>query len=507
MSSWIVIPATSYASHYEMGDGVTTDGASIEAPTEPAEVSILPDYVNMNISFGAYRNLIIILFIILFIVMVIFIAYYYNYTKQAIFTKFDPSKIKPIYKQNILPNIHSNSGDAPPGSDGEQPHVLNASKSGDKLTCLAAPQQRWSGMSCICAPPFWGSYCDRESYSTDFKAIGSYDPAEMNVIETLKVNRKAFPYDPELQPIQTTCEQACRDNADCVGYYYVNDGDNMGIGSLEPTNTCKLLGSPPIYRGETYDPSVDANTYLLKSKTKGRPLLPNSVIIYNGNLPNRFWLEKRIETAKLKMVNIMVNTLNSINFYPGGVIDDDEHIIVYSSTHFTRSQAEEFVREYVKTGQMPGGVHIYIYGKTSLYPPFEWSARGNPYWVMALDVEGVNPKPPKPKTCKVNVIESVISDRTPTPEPSSRGAYSGRDRWQQIPIKSIGSSQFINPVSSSRSFGLYRSPSMENFSVSPLLSGLDETPPRHPYTPNIPTISHISHTPDIFTISGESHSR
>lgn len=436
----------------------------------PSNVSILPDYVNLEMSYNGYRTLIIIMTVVLFIIMVIFIGIYYNRTQRAIFTKANLSKIKPIYKQNILPSIHSNNGEAAPGTDGAQPHVLNASSSTDKLTCLSAPQQRWSGVSCSCADPFWGASCDRESYSTDYKAIGNYTPGELNILESLKVNRKAFPYEPDTQPNQTTCEAACNANEKCLGYYYVNDGDNMGIGTATPTNTCLLLGKVPDYKGEPFDPNVDSTTYLSKARTKGRPLLPGSVIIYNGHLPNRFWLEKRVETTKLKMVNILTETLNSINFYPGGVIDDDKHIVVFSSTHFTREDARRYIKYYLDTGKMPGGVHVYIYGRSSLFPPFEWSAKRNPYWVMAVNygqpLPPIPPTPPGPNTCtlsNIDRIERSVSDRTPTPEHSG---YSGR---MISPIKSIGTNVSIS------SHGIFRSPSMENFSISPLISGLDDS--------------------------------
>lgn len=361
--------------------------------TNPKYVSLMPDYTSARVSYGTFNGLAVVMGIVIFLVLIIIIGLGSVKVKNAPFTRLDLSNIIPNVTGNSDQTLHSDHGQSTDKIGGFK-HISDGSGVQDATVCNGNATRQFLNGSCQCRKPFWGPYCAQESYSDDYIPIGSYDLKDLHFLsDSFKVHRNSFPMvDNELADVdQSTCRNECNKNYDCMGYYYVNDSDLSGLKSDDwkhsnISNTCGLLKNVPIFQGEHYPIGSDSNIFLRKTKTV-YPKLMDEVILYSGNLPARFWLEKRTSNKGAHVLNIGINVLNHINFYPENLVNDSNSTIIFSRKSFLRVEADEIIKNFINTSSQSLGWHVCIKGKSELYPPHNWTTTGDNFWVMA-----VNPK-------------------------------------------------------------------------------------------------------------------
>lgn len=384
----------------------TPDGVNENLTSDPKYVTVLPDYLDITMKYRQFYWIVIaVIFIgILIIIVISWVGVSVVRSSNTIYTNpDDPSNaiywpfvreffgLSPVTTSqidarnwNINKQIFGRHDDPGTTITGTYQHVDDGIGLRTQETCESVPYRKWENGKCNCLAPFWGKECTREYHHRYYKAIGNISPEARKKIKPIKtslVHRQSFPFEGLLGYEQTTCDQECSNTEGCIGYLIDQTAEDFGTSTEIPTVKCTLFSQAPDYEGIVYDPTVDSNLFLARSS---RLNLSNRVILYRGKLRNRFWTEQRVTTEDHNLLNLGLERLNQIHFYPEGVINDDDAIIAFSHKHFTLDEALTVITSYKNTGKLPYGWYIYIPQENVLNPPHEWTTRGGSYWVMAI---------------------------------------------------------------------------------------------------------------------------
>lgn len=336
----------------------------------PKMVTLLPEYSNVHVSYNSFRIFLILLGVILVVLILVlfFVGYYYSMSSQTLsYDKYAAVKHL-VGSDAVQSNIKNFLGQS---DNGVLDNVSNAKDFLDKRMCENAENTVWDPASgCKCKPPYWGRSCQREVHGNNYVDIGTLKSfyCKLDVLSKHKVDNKAFTSD-KLSDGILTCEQRCDSHEKCVGYVY-ND--------KYPNYNCILLGTEPAAE-ISYDSNVDGDLYLHKSRSKNRPNLGHTVILYTNPLPPRFWIKDPSNSEGL--ADIGFNHINRISFYPDGLINDANANIVFSKTHFNLSAAKKTLELYQQSGKVSKDFYVYTPGNKFSLP--QSIVKGG-YWVMAL---------------------------------------------------------------------------------------------------------------------------
>ncbi len=357
----------------------------------PEYATVLPDSANTTMKYGSFWWLVVIFFILLLAIVVGVIWWGATSSSQAQVVIIDPklNRNSPnlgLRVPGVIADIfNNNSNPGATSGSGEFPYMNNGSGITTLEECNSLPNRTWDEetSSCNCLPPFWGKECERESYSETYLALGTASVGELDVYKTTLVHRQSFPFSGYDEAIQTTCDQACDESEECIGYAL--ERSDFSPDSQEPLMGCNLLRREPTLTSISFNPDTDSNVFLHRERSLGRPRFPEKVILYSGDLPTRFWLEQRASTEEYQIVTIGMNSIERIDFFPENEINDSRAILVFSQDHFTVPQGREMIRNFLNSaeGSLPSGWFVYVPGMNQLQPPMSWSAGKRDYWTAA----------------------------------------------------------------------------------------------------------------------------
>lgn len=418
---------------------------------EPKYATVLPDYLDIKMEYSTFKYTVIIILSLLTLIIIGLIIFGINWVQNAGQIKIDPeTDPRTITRSDIIARvvynlfgIHDSPGATVVGR--RYRHINDAKDLTTKEMCTSAPHATWDPDGnggegkCSCDEPFWGRKCEREAYSEEFIAIGNIDPNNLDYILSKVVDRQSFVQNLD----QTTCDELCFDDPDCKGYVITPAKDPDQI-------TCNLIDEEPQYFPDiVFNPNSDSNLFLKKTDTIRRLKLPDQVILFDGILRPRFWLENFISSDNHNMVNIGIGVLNKLTFHPLGIVNDGGNLIVFSNQTFKYEDALKAIKYYYDNQKQLQGWHVYIPEDTSFNPPYTWGL--NNYWVMAIspwdytrDIGKINNKvvvqrnnkiknklkpqnvilPPKPRekedTYEVSALNEKIAPVSSSEQPKNR---------------------------------------------------------------------------------------
>src|SRR3990167_3396315 len=367
---------------------------------DPKYVTVLPDYLDMTVDYKIFRWLIIFVIILIVIALIILAIIAVSTARNGGIIEPPPQTVRGAeFLQSVDFTLVSQTfglHDNPGATTADVPYRYiddgTALQSPD--ACSSVPYRKWNSTanSCECIAPFWGKYCERESFNSKNVAFGHITPeveGSIDYIDEIEVNRQSFKFAGS-NADQTTCDQMCADNPNCIGYVLERKSPTFGTDTTDQTIMCKLIGEIPdsLIQGLTFDPQIDVNLFFSLGQVQ-RPKLPGFVFLFNGGLKRRFWLEQRVTNKNYNLVNIGIERLNHIHFYPESIINDSDAYVVFSYKHFTLPEAVAMIAIYKEDGKVPFGWHVYSPGDNILNPPHSWTTDGGNFWVMAVSKETI----------------------------------------------------------------------------------------------------------------------
>lgn len=352
--------------------------------SDPQEAEILPDHLAWKASPGSLRTFFFITIILLglSVIIIYFVgANSTNYSSKIQFRKpgFDRSRLAPRNREFTRHGAHGEIvvQDNP---SGKFPHFSNGTDAKRKDECESKPNSFWEGGKCRCSPPFWGPGCDRETHSNQYKAIGKVKNVDLDFLKTKVdmdfISRHLVTHKQFTEGSQG-CEHLCDENDRCKGYLYLERKGDL--------NGCYLLPEPPKASDLYFTTEEDSQVYLRKDRTGGRPLLNKTVVLSNGKLPYRYWLETRLSNSRVNMIQINFDVIYHLRFYPERVTTDAKTLLVFSNKKMTSSSAKDAVREYRK-GKKLENFAFYspeLQSNCKNIIPISWASS---YWVLALEL-------------------------------------------------------------------------------------------------------------------------
>lgn len=333
---------------------------------DPKMVTLFPEYTNVTVSYNSFQASIILLIVFLLILVGVFffLGYYYSNRYQSVsFDKY----------QTVKHIVGSDKFRAKINELDRDNLKIFAKDFLDKKMCESPENEgrtHWdSKEGCKCNPPYWGSSCQRELHGSNYIDIGTLKSfhCKLDVLSKHKVDNKSFVLD-KLSDGVLTCEQRCESNQDCVGYIY-ND--------KYPNYNCILLASEPVAE-ISYDSNVDGDLYLHKNRSKQRPNMGHTVVLYKNPLPLRFWASGN---ASEGYADIGFNHINRLTFYPSGLINDSRSSLIFSNKYFDLNKAKRVLENYLSNKKQDKDFYVYIPDDKFLIPLD--IVKGG-YWVIAL---------------------------------------------------------------------------------------------------------------------------
>jgi len=342
------------------------------------EVIFFPDSLSTSVSPRFFNNSVIFFGMFFLILGFMLLLWTLIYAKSK--TILDPSEnyknLPKIVKSGV---IQRKDNDGTPGTandeDGRVFYSENGSGIDNIFECNEEPTRAWSDNKCRCHAPFWGKNCELESYGREYYAVGNYPIEDDGKIKL--VNRKSFKFLGIDKYSQTTCEDYCNKDNNCIGFQYENVDPKYGLNTLKPLNNCKLLYNPPEGIPQNYEPFGENNTYLLRNKN---PQFKNFAWLYKGSLGRRFWLDEGTDTEDIKILKLPINKVNKINWTPSGVINDGKHFLIVSNKHFIAQKGLEMIN--IKN--LPKGWYV-SKGGDYFNPPNDIIATNKSFWIMVAN--------------------------------------------------------------------------------------------------------------------------
>lgn len=185
--------------------------------------------------------------------------------------------------------------------------------------CLTLPNTIWDDNGCQCQEPYQGDFC-REMMVTDFSLVG--DVKRVSVGSSHSTGASDI----------DQCSQYCRDDIDCKGFIYHNNG------------ICHLFNNEIIAH---HAPGGDNNNLYIKyGHWDGSFKLENRVFLAQERhfVPGRFWEQDDTNY----FAEIPLNQLKQINFTPKLLLSTARWGI-FSKVPFNPDQ----IVPLIKQGQIP----------------------------------------------------------------------------------------------------------------------------------------------------------
>ena len=214
----------------------------------------------------------------------------------------------------------------------------------DAASCKSAFTTIWdqttAQVHCVCANPFFGFSCFRESYDENYFAVGNPSESDITVvvIDTVSVDRLSFPFVNGSQD-QSMCTQLCDVDSSCSGILW-DPADPPTLGTQQSDDSiCTLLsGTVTVNAGNNipYNIRIDSTLYLKDEKNL---IFVDRVFLYTGILPARYYLRTGLSTdaagqmmpifegivVKLSFIpTTQLNTSNLTGIFADGLITDDD---------------------------------------------------------------------------------------------------------------------------------------------------------------------------------------
>lgn len=334
--------------------------------------TILPDYGGPTIRHSTYKTGMIVVLAILFILAFVAIVLAIQYSSNSFVVTLNPNvdrkapnlaKRKPGFiNDQFTINSH-------PGAISSQ--MVESYQNGYRRTDDGSELKNkdecetvggnWD-KGCTCPKFHWGKRCERESYPTDYLMADLTNTSNLSVKEVYRTDG--------LFGEGVKCTDLCEQDSDCKAIHW----DKY-------TKTCSLLSNAPDINDLTFNPEVDGNVFIRQDRGVGRPLVANKVVLYNGKLMNRFWLDPINFKEDYQIMTLDPNKVSRLNFYPSGCLNDGLLPIVYSTKNFDLREARSAIQS-MKDGVNMTDFYVHLPGKNSFNPPLSMTI--DPYYVMPV---------------------------------------------------------------------------------------------------------------------------
>ena len=217
----------------------------------------------------------------------------------------------------------------------------------DAAACKSAVTTIWDQQTaqvhCICANPFFGFNCFRESYDITYFAVGNPSDSDVTVtvIDTVSADRLSFPFvNSDLSGNPVICTQLCDSDVTCTGILWdPPDPPTMGT-QQNGEGICTLLSGDVIVnpdRNIPYDINVDSTLYL-----KGGDenlIFTDRVFLYSGTLPSRYYLRDGVSTdAGGQITPIFEEIVTKLTFIPTTQLNTANLTGIFSDALITDEQ-------------------------------------------------------------------------------------------------------------------------------------------------------------------------
>lgn len=232
----------------------------------------------------------------------------------------------------------------------------------DAVACRKGPSRRWGYKTesaapvCMCVAPFFGSSCDRESYSDKYTAIGdpAADAINTTVISQQSVDRMSFPLSSPDQEdsnmSHTLCTGLCDSDVTCIGVIYRQGAPpDFGIGSLEKPECELLSGNVKVIPNNNIPYSIDKDStlYLKQEQLTGAGAIQflDRVFMYKGQLPLRYWLTDRYSENEggIRTWAGYNGAQYNLDFIPSNVVNDANFTGVFANEEIPLSNLKEII--------------------------------------------------------------------------------------------------------------------------------------------------------------------
>lgn len=292
-------------------------------------------------------NIVMVIFLIVVIALLITVLYMLFRDRKRGTQKAKPSNYVPPFDPDVEDIDYGGSNDG-------KVNISNASAL-TSTTC-GGITSTWSDTGCVCDPPFYGPTCQNESWDSRFYALGT--PALGSIKYTSRLlGSRAKTWDIGAVFNPESCSAAASQDPQSVGFKY--DG-----------GMCELINPDFEVTGEiTYAPLAPNTIYLKRSF---RPKDVTAVFVSPiGNSALRYYVKRADSTTFTK---IPFNTVVTVNFQPGEIVNYANAIGIWSKTPFG---AETFDSLKFTSGVYTDSQQKSVY--TALMPPQLLSDK---YYVM-----------------------------------------------------------------------------------------------------------------------------
>lgn len=336
-------------------------------------VTILPEYGGPTIKRSTYKMIGYIVGIILIVIIFTAIVLAIQYSSNGFVLTAQPNvdrravnlkKIKPGYINELF-NNNSNPGAISQEMVASYNNGYRRTDDATEIKTKDACDEvsgTWKD-GCTCPQYHWGKRCERVSYPTNYLMVDAIDTNKIMVKDVYQTDSLSFGEG-------VKCTDLCEQDSGCKGVLW-----------NKYENTCSILETVPDINNLTFNPDVDGNIFIRKDRGVGRPLVTENVIMYNGQLTNRFWLENVSVDDKHQMVKLLPDRVSRLNFYPSGCLNDGLMPIIYSAHNFSLSEAKAALSS-AQNGYDNADFYVHLPGKNSFSPPLSLTL--NPYYVMPL---------------------------------------------------------------------------------------------------------------------------
>lgn len=277
-----------------------------------------------------------------FLLGVLILVIAMHYKSRSVLTKIVPV-ILPTLSHDM--NIGGSHGGSVSYRNGEGLGITTQN------TCVG-DNVKWDSVNkaCVCAVPYFGAMCDRESHDREYYALGTVTPPDaLSFSSEPIVGATTLSFLPTGIRDVTSCTSRCTAAGDaCFGVVYAN-------------NSCDMITSPPILaENSDIDFSADAKPEVYLRTQRTRPVITDRVFAYSGKRMLRYWSRSHqvIPSAKdpRGVIDIWSGQVVHVNWKPTRVVNDGSMVGVWSTRPF-------FMQTF--DSMLSGGPGIYIDHGTS----------------------------------------------------------------------------------------------------------------------------------------------
>jgi len=221
-------------------------------------------------------------------------------------------------------NSHKNY----PLTPSESPDVIQVDASGivqTKAACVGNNLQ-WTGTNCVCAPPFYGTYCGKEKVDNTYLQLPIENNKTNMTFTTEKINGvTSLSYNGTNLSGQS-CTGICDTTVDCQGVVYDETGCYLITSNIEILPNA-VIGNKFNTNGTVY---VNEDSHVI---------LDNRVILYTEEKPIKYWEDRyasnpsEFDSRGFMMFNANAPTM--LNWIPSRILNDSSLVGIWSNEQFS----------------------------------------------------------------------------------------------------------------------------------------------------------------------------